>query len=75
MSVLEEVVRGLRAPCRREHFRYATCRRLRYARRHFDDAPADISWAIDMTLGVMARSDVSAADKEALGRALGFVLQ
>jgi hypothetical protein len=41
----------------------------------FDDAPADITWAIDMTLGVLSRSDVSQADKDALGRALGFVLQ
>jgi hypothetical protein len=40
-----------------------------------DDNPATITLGIDMTLGVMARPDVSAADKAALGKALSTVLQ
>jgi hypothetical protein len=41
----------------------------------FNEAPVTITYAIDMTLGIMGRADVSAADKEALGRALLTVLQ
>jgi hypothetical protein len=57
------------------HLAWLTLSAGRFRPADFDDHPATITYGVDMTLAVMARTDVSAADKAALGRALSTVLQ
>lgn len=57
------------------HLAWLTLSAGRFHPGDFDQKPATITWAIDMTLGVMARGDISAADKQTLGKALSTVLE